>query len=444
MGFFGLFKKKSAKNNVENKEQLVENRDQVLEQQKELEEEQQSTASANESIAENIESSTDIPTASPAELLENTDEENTADHAQEEAKSAADAAQENTSVKENADAEITTVSTEGSAKDAVSTTSDGEQNISADSVQAEAPVKVKRSFFERLKRTRENISFGLEAMIKGKKISEELYEDLETALLTADLGVDTTERVIEQLRESSKLRELHDAGALKNNLKQILCDILRPCAIPLNVHKDGNTPYVILMVGVNGAGKTTTIGKLALKFKSQGLKVMLAAGDTFRAAAVEQLVKWGERTDVPVISQPTGSDSASVIFDALTAAKSRGCDILICDTAGRLQNKDHLMDELKKIVRVMRKNDADVPDEVMLVLDGATGQNAVSQTKIFNEAVKVTGITITKLDGTAKGGVVFALADQFKIPLRFIGIGEKTEDLREFDVEAFVDALFGE
>ncbi len=441
MGFFGLFKKKSAKNNVENKEQLVENRDQVLEKQQELEEEQQSTASANESFAENIESPTDIQTASPDELLENTDEENKAVHAQEDEKSVADVAEENTSVNENAEV---TASTQGSAEDAVSTSSDGEEKISADSVQTEAPVKVKRSFFERLKRTRENISFGLEAMIKGKKISEELYEDLETALLTADLGVDTTERVIEQLRESSKLRELHDAGALKNNLKQILCDILRPCAIPLNVHKDGNTPYVILMVGVNGAGKTTTIGKLALKFKSQGLKVMLAAGDTFRAAAVEQLVKWGERTGVPVISQPTGSDSASVIFDALTAAKSRGCDVLICDTAGRLQNKDHLMDELKKIVRVMRKNDADVPDEVMLVLDGATGQNAVSQTKIFNEAVKVTGITITKLDGTAKGGVVFALADQFKIPLRFIGIGEKTEDLREFDVEAFVDALFGE
>lgn len=444
MGFFGLFKKKSAKNNVENKEQLVENKDEVLEQPKELEEEKQVTASANESSAENVESATDIQTTSPAELLETIDEENTTDNSQDEAKSVSDVTEETTLANDNTDAEITSASADVSVEDADLTSSGDNEKASEESIQTEAPVKVKRSFFERLKRTRENISFGLEAMIKGKKISEELYEDLETALLTADLGVDTTERVIEQLRESSKLRELHDAGALKNNLKQILCDILRPCAMPLNVHKNGNTPYVILMVGVNGAGKTTTIGKLALKFKSQGLKVMLAAGDTFRAAAVEQLVKWGERTSVPVISQPTGSDSASVIFDALTAAKSRGCDVLICDTAGRLQNKEHLMDELKKIVRVMRKNDPNVPDEVMLVLDGATGQNAVSQTKIFNEAVKVTGITITKLDGTAKGGVVFALADQFKIPLRFIGIGEKTEDLREFDVDAFVDALFGE
>ena len=211
------------------------------------------------------------------------------------------------------------------------------------------------------------------------------------------------------------------------NLKNILRDILVPCAEPIKPNnKQNGSPFVILTIGVNGAGKTTTIGKLALKFKSQGLKVMLAAGDTFRAAAVEQLVKWGERTDVPVISQPTGSDSASVIFDAMTAAKSRNVDILICDTAGRLQ----------------KKNEETAPDEVMLVLDASTGQNAISQTKLFNDAVKITGITITKLDGTAKGGVVFALADQFKIPLRFIGIGEKTEDLRTFDVDAFVDALF--
>ncbi len=309
--------------------------------------------------------------------------------------------------------------------------------------QTENIQKNKISFFERLKRTRENLAYGLEAMIKGKQISEDLYEDLETALLTADLGVDTTEKVITKLRETSKLRDLHDAGALKNNLKQILCELLQPCAQPLNTEMHKDSPYVILMVGVNGAGKTTTIGKLALKFMSQGKKVMLAAGDTFRAAAVEQLNKWGERTGVPVISQPTGSDSASVIFDALTAAKARKCDVLICDTAGRLQNKDNLMEELKKIVRVMKKHDTHVPDEVMLVLDATTGQNAVSQTKLFNEAVKVTGITITKLDGTAKGGVVFALADLFGIPLRFIGIGEKTEDLREFDVESFVDALLG-
>lgn len=300
----------------------------------------------------------------------------------------------------------------------------------------------KVSFFERLKKTRENLAFGIGALVTGKKIDEDLYEDLETSLLTADLGVDTTNNIIERLREESKIKELRDAGALKNNLKNILKEILTPCSLHFNVEKRGDLPFVILMVGVNGAGKTTTIGKLALKYKSQGKKVMLAAGDTFRAAAVEQLKEWGKRTDTPVISQPTGSDSASVIYDALTSAKAHNVDVLICDTAGRLQNKDNLMEELKKIVRVMKKIDDSVPNEVMLVLDATTGQNAVSQMKIFGQAVNVTGLCLTKLDGTAKGGVVFALADKFKVPLRYIGIGEKTEDLREFEIDAFVDALF--
>lgn len=300
----------------------------------------------------------------------------------------------------------------------------------------------KVSFFERLKKTRENLAFGIGALVTGKKIDEDLYEELETSLLTADLGVDTTNNIIERLREESKIKELRDAGALKNNLKNILKEILTPCSQHFNVEKRGDLPFVILMVGVNGAGKTTTIGKLALKYKSQGKKVMLAAGDTFRAAAVEQLKEWGKRTDTPVISQPTGSDSASVIYDALTSAKAHNVDVLICDTAGRLQNKDNLMEELKKIVRVMKKIDDSVPNEVMLVLDATTGQNAVSQMKIFGQAVNVTGLCLTKLDGTAKGGVVFALADKFKVPLRYIGIGEKTEDLREFEIDAFVDALF--
>ncbi len=308
----------------------------------------------------------------------------------------------------------------------------------------EEKVKVKKSFFERLRKTRENLSYGLSALIVGKKIDEDLYEDLETALLTADLGVETTEYVIEKLKSESRARDLHDASALKANLKKILTDILKPCEQPLVVEKKGDMPFVILMVGVNGAGKTTTIGKLALKFKSQGLKVMLGAGDTFRAAAVEQLKEWGERTAVPVISQPTGSDSASVLFDALSSAKSKNIDVLICDTAGRLQNKDNLMEELKKIVRVMKKISEDVPHEVLLVLDSTTGQNAVSQMKLFSEAVQVTGLALTKLDGSAKGGVVFALADKFKTPVRFVGIGEKTEDLRVFDVENFVDALIGD
>lgn len=302
--------------------------------------------------------------------------------------------------------------------------------------------KVKRSFFERLKRTRENLALGIGALVSGKKIDEDLYEELETALLTADLGVETTNRIIEKLREESKLRELKDASALKNNLKNILKDILKPCAIPLEVKRTNDLPFVILMVGVNGAGKTTTIGKLALKYKEQGKSVMLAAGDTFRAAAVEQLKEWGTRTNTPVVSQPTGSDSASVIYDALTSAKAHNTDVLICDTAGRLQNKDNLMEELKKIVRVMKKIDENVPNEVMLVLDSTTGQNAVSQMKIFGEAVNVSGLVLTKLDGTAKGGVIFALADKFKVPVRYVGIGESKEDLRVFDVDHFVDALF--
>ena len=311
-----------------------------------------------------------------------------------------------------------------------------------DNKEPDEPKKEKVSFFERLKRTRENLAFGIGALVTGKKINEELYEDLETSLLTADLGVDTTNNIIERLREESKIKELRDAGALKNNLKNILKDILAPCSKHLKVEKQGDLPFVILMVGVNGAGKTTTIGKLALKYKAQGKKVMLAAGDTFRAAAVEQLKEWGNRTDTPVISQPTGSDSASVIFDALTSAKAHNADVLICDTAGRLQNKDNLMEELKKIVRVMKKIDENVPNEVMLVLDATTGQNAVSQMKIFGQAVNVTGLCLTKLDRTAKGGVVFALADKFKVPLRYVGIGEKSEDLREFDIDSFVDALF--
>lgn len=302
--------------------------------------------------------------------------------------------------------------------------------------------KVKRSFFERLKRTRENLALGIGALVSGKKIDEDLYEELETSLLTADLGVETTTRIIEKLREESKLRELKDASALKNNLKNILKDILKPCAIPLDVKRTNDLPFVILMVGVNGAGKTTTIGKLALKYKEQGKSVMLAAGDTFRAAAVEQLKEWGARTNTPVVSQPTGSDSASVIYDALTSAKVHNTDVLICDTAGRLQNKDNLMEELKKIVRVMKKIDENVPNEVMLVLDSTTGQNAVSQMKIFGEAVNVSGLVLTKLDGTAKGGVIFALADKFKVPVRYVGIGESKEDLRVFDVDHFVDALF--
>lgn len=303
----------------------------------------------------------------------------------------------------------------------------------------QAKAEEKQSFFSRLKRSRDNFAQSMSALIRGRKIDDDLYDELETDLLTADLGGDTTYKVIDRLREESRLRDLSDASALRKNLKQILTEILDPCQEPLVLvdHK----PFVILMVGVNGAGKTTTIGKLARKYQDQGFSVMLAAGDTFRAAAVEQLKEWGERSNVPVIAQATGSDSASVIYDAVNAARARDVDVLICDTAGRLQNKDNLMEELRKIVRVMKKIDPMVPHEVLLVLDGTTGQNAISQVKAFNEAVKVTGLVLTKLDGSAKGGVVFTLADLFQIPIRYVGIGEKAEDLREFKVEPFVDAL---
>ncbi len=308
-----------------------------------------------------------------------------------------------------------------------------------------APEKPKKNgFFEKLKRTRENLSLGLSSLIHGKKIDEELYEDLETALLTADLGVETTQSVIEKLRDEAKLRELKDGAALRVRLKQILTDLLLPVEQPLEIKAFPDRPYVILMVGVNGAGKTTTIGKLTQKFKAQGKKVMLAAGDTFRAAAVEQLKVWGERNDVQVVSQPTGADSASVLYDALSKAKAHHADVLLCDTAGRLQNKDNLMEELRKIARVLKKQAEEAPDEVLLVLDATTGQNAVSQLQLFSKAVPVTGLIISKLDGTAKGGVVFALADRFRIPVRFIGVGEKAEDLRPFDAKAFVDALVGD
>ncbi len=302
-----------------------------------------------------------------------------------------------------------------------------------------APAKEKSSLFSRLRRTRDTFTRSMTALIRGRKIDDDLYDDLETSLLTADLGGETTYKIIDRLRQEADINDLYDAEGLRKHLKRILADLLYPCEKPLVVvdHK----PFVILMVGVNGAGKTTTIGKLARKYQDQGLNVMLAAGDTFRAAAVEQLQEWGERAHVPVIAQETGADSASVIFDAVQAAKARNIDVLICDTAGRLQNKANLMEELRKIVRVMKKIDPAVPHETLLVLDGGTGQNAVSQMRAFNEAVPVTGLVLTKLDGTAKGGVVFTLADLFQVPIRYVGVGEKAEDLREFQVQSFIDAL---
>ncbi|MGI2258450.1 signal recognition particle-docking protein FtsY [Shewanella sp. GXUN23E] len=304
---------------------------------------------------------------------------------------------------------------------------------------------VKEGFFARLKRglmrTSENIGSGFISLFRGKKIDDDLFEELEEQLLIADVGVETTTKLINNLTDHASRKQLKDAEALYELLRKEMQDTLEPVSIPL-VPQNANGPFVILMVGVNGVGKTTTIGKLAKQYQREGKSVMLAAGDTFRAAAVEQLQVWGQRNNIPVIAQHTGADSASVLFDALQAAKARGVDVLIADTAGRLQNKSHLMEELKKVVRVMKKLDVDAPHEVMLTLDASTGQNAISQAQLFQEAVGVTGISITKLDGTAKGGVIFAIADKFGIPIRYIGVGEQIDDLRQFDAKDFIDALF--
>lgn len=313
-----------------------------------------------------------------------------------------------------------------------------------DEIVQEQEKPTKEGFFARLKRsllkTKENLGSGFISLFRGKKIDDDLFEELEEQLLIADVGVETTRKIIANLTEGASRKQLRDAEALYGLLKDEMGEILAKVDEPLNI--EGKMPFVILMVGVNGVGKTTTIGKLARQFEQQGKSVMLAAGDTFRAAAVEQLQVWGQRNNIPVIAQHTGADSASVIFDAIQAAKSRNVDVLIADTAGRLQNKSHLMEELKKIVRVMKKLDEDAPHEIMLTIDASTGQNAISQAKLFHEAVGLTGIALTKLDGTAKGGVIFSVADQFGIPIRYIGVGERIEDLRPFKADDFIEALF--
>lgn len=308
------------------------------------------------------------------------------------------------------------------------------------------PVEEKKGFFARIKsglsKTKANLTEQLSNIFLGaKEIDDDLLEDIETLLLTADVGVAATSDIISRLTDKVARKQLNDPQALQAALKDELAALLHQSEQPLDTScNDG--PYVILMVGVNGVGKTTTIGKLAKKFQSEGKSVMLAAGDTFRAAAVEQLQVWGERNDVPVVAQHTGADSASVIFDAVQSAQAKNIDILIADTAGRLQNKDNLMQELEKVVRVTQKLAPEAPHEVMLVLDAGTGQNALSQAKIFKESVGVTGISLTKLDGTAKGGVIFAIAKQMDLPIRYIGVGEQIDDLRPFKSQEFVDALF--
>lgn len=300
----------------------------------------------------------------------------------------------------------------------------------------------KKGLFSRLRQGLAKTGSGLADVFLGaKKIDADLLEDLETRLLMADVGMTATQEIMESLTQKVQRNQLQDSQALAAELKQQLKQILAPVSQPLVLAKNAEKPQVILMVGVNGVGKTTTIGKLAKRYQQEGRKVVLAAGDTFRAAAVEQLQVWGERNQVPVIAQHTGADSASVIFDALQAAQARGTEIVIADTAGRLHNKGHLMDELSKVRRVMQKLDAEAPHETLLVLDAATGQNALAQARQFNEAVPLTGLVLTKLDGTAKGGIVFALARELGLPIRFIGVGEQAEDLRDFDSDSFVDAL---
>ena len=319
-----------------------------------------------------------------------------------------------------------------------------------------APVQVEQSkpgdnqggWFARLKqslsKTSASLGEGMASLFLGKKaIDDDLLEELETRLLTADVGVEATGVIIDSLTKRVARKELADSGALYKALQEELGALLKPVEQPLLIAAE-KQPYVILVVGVNGVGKTTTIGKLAKKLQGEGKKVMLAAGDTFRAAAVEQLQVWGERNNIAVIAQHTGADSASVIFDAVQAAKARGIDVLIADTAGRLHTKDNLMEELKKVRRVIGKLDETAPHEVLLVLDAGTGQNAINQTKQFNQAVALTGLALTKLDGTAKGGVIFALAKQFGLPIRYIGVGEGIDDLRTFVAEDFVQALFAE
>lgn len=301
-----------------------------------------------------------------------------------------------------------------------------------------------RGFFRRLRgglaKTRTALSSGIGNLLLGKKaIDDEVLEALENSLLRADVGIDATQRIMDALAQRVKRKQLNDTVALHEALRAELIELLQAIAKPLVV--EGRRPFVILVVGVNGAGKTTTIGKLGQRFKEQGKTVLLAAGDTFRAAAVEQLTSWGERNGIAVISQAQGSDSASVIFDAVRSGQARGVDVVIADTAGRLQAKTNLMEELAKIKRVVAKLDASAPHSVLLVLDGGVGQNALSQVREFDAAVGLTGLVVTKLDGTAKAGVLFAIANQSRLPVHFVGVGEAADDLRPFEPERFVDAL---
>lgn len=400
-------------------------------------EEEQSPKTQNEANVENVEDQTEVESQVDAEQVASEVE----DAKSTEPKSVESELVESEQTLEEAQQDQQPVAAEAEAE----AEAEQEEVIAPQSKVEEVQEKPTESFFARLKRslsrTKANIGAGFFGLFKGKQIDEDLFEELEEQLLIADVGMNTTVKIIENLTEKASRNDLKDGEALYGLLKEEMSEILSQVEQPLVVDTT-KTPYVILMVGVNGVGKTTTIGKLAKQFQSEGKKVMLAAGDTFRAAAVEQLQVWGQRNDVPVIAQHTGADSASVIYDAIEAAKARGVDVVIADTAGRLQNKSNLMEELRKIVRVMKKIDDSAPHEIMLTLDAGTGQNAISQAKLFSDVAPVTGITLTKLDGTAKGGVIFSIADQFQIPIRYIGVGEGIDDLRPFESKDFIEALF--
>jgi fused signal recognition particle receptor len=305
------------------------------------------------------------------------------------------------------------------------------------------PQEKKPGFFSRLKSGLSKTSAGLTDLLLGAKhIDDDFLEELNDTLLMADVGIEATEQLTANLHKQISRKTVNDSNAVMQALEQQMTAMLAPVEKPLSIHNE-QAPYIILMVGINGAGKTTTIGKLAHRFKAEGKSVMLAAGDTFRAAAVEQLQTWGKRNDVPVIAQSGTADSAAVIYDAIQSAKARQIDVLIADTAGRLHTQSNLMEELKKVVRVIQKAKADAPNEIMLVLDASIGQNALQQAKQFHQAVGVTGITITKLDGTAKGGIIFSIANSLQLPIRFVGVGETVDDLQVFNASAFVHALLG-
>ncbi|WP_109427864.1 signal recognition particle-docking protein FtsY [Aggregatibacter kilianii] len=453
--WFGLGKNKQEES-TEPKEQ--ESKEQLSNESEVQETAEKTTALSDEAETENTltedtsmaQASTLVPESHEVQV-ETSQEENPAAQAwtlapsDEPTQSIEETLENSTALSESeAEAEVQVESAVDIEDESVAEAEEHEESAVADMVETQEKPS-EGGFFSRLLKglvkTKQNIGAGFRSFFLGKKIDDELFEELEEQLLIADIGMPTTTKIINNLTQHATRQQLQNADALYQQLKLEMGEILKPVAQPLSIDSS-KKPYVILMVGVNGVGKTTTIGKLARKFQMEGKSVMLAAGDTFRAAAVEQLQVWGERNHIPVVAQSSGSDSASVIFDAMQSAAARNIDILIADTAGRLQNKNNLMDELKKIVRVMKKYDESAPHEIMLTLDAGTGQNAISQAKLFNEAVGLTGISLTKLDGTAKGGVIFAIADQFNLPIRYIGVGEKIEDLREFNAEEFIEALF--